>query len=192
MVVLLGITSAQQLATSYAPFADAIRPLFGEAAAGIIAASAALSCFGTLNGWILLQGQVPLAAARDGLFPKAFGRISVRGIPLFGLVVSSIIITVLLLLNYQANLVEQFTLLVTFTTFAILLPYLYSSLADLLFLAQNRHKLSLLAWLRPLVVALLAFSYSLWVIAGVGKEVVYFGTLFIFGGLPLYAWMKRS
>jgi hypothetical protein len=33
-----------------------------------------ISAFGALNGWILLQGQVPMAAARDRLFPAAFGR----------------------------------------------------------------------------------------------------------------------
>ena len=27
-----------------------------------------------LNGWILLPGQIPFTAARDGLFPKPFTR----------------------------------------------------------------------------------------------------------------------
>ena len=30
-----------------------------------------VATFGALNGWILLQGRVPLAAAEDGLFPQA-------------------------------------------------------------------------------------------------------------------------
>jgi len=35
-----------------------------------------LSSIGALNGWTLLMGQVPMAAARDGLFPPLFSRLS--------------------------------------------------------------------------------------------------------------------
>ena len=34
-----------------------------------------ISTFGALNGWILLEGRVPLAAAGDGMFPAPFARV---------------------------------------------------------------------------------------------------------------------
>ena len=108
------------------------------------------------------------------------------------LVLSSLLITILLAINYEASLVEQFTIIVHFTTFAILLPYLYSSIADLMLLFKHPHTLSKRRLVRSIVIAVLAFVYSLWAIAGAGKDVVYLGSLFIFAGIPIYAIMKRK
>ncbi len=47
-----------QLATSPAPFADAMRVMSGEIGEDIVAAGAAIAAFGALNGWILIQSQV--------------------------------------------------------------------------------------------------------------------------------------
>ena len=54
------------------PFADAAAEMFGGWAGDVVAIGAIVSAFGALNGWILLQGQIPMAAARDRLFPAAF------------------------------------------------------------------------------------------------------------------------
>ena len=48
--------------------------IFGGGWDKVIALVALVSTFGALNGWILLQGRVPLAAAEDGLFPAAFAK----------------------------------------------------------------------------------------------------------------------
>ena len=42
------------------------------------------------------------------------------------------------------------------------------------------------------VIASLAFAYSLWAIAGAGADVVYWGFLLLFGGLPVYVWIVQS
>ena len=42
-------------------------------------------CLGNLNGFTLIQGQVPMAAAQDHLFLKAFGQRSKQGVPCFDL-----------------------------------------------------------------------------------------------------------
>ena len=51
-----------------------------------IALAVILSSIGALNGWTLMMGQVPMAAAQDRLFPPAFGRLSGRGVPAVGIV----------------------------------------------------------------------------------------------------------
>ena len=53
----------------------------GAAAARLVALGAAVSCFGALNGWILVAGQLPMAVARTGSFRRSFGRVSSRGTP---------------------------------------------------------------------------------------------------------------
>ena len=46
--------------------------LWGEGAQYFISIAAVISVFGALNGWILIQGQMPQAIAHDKLFPKVF------------------------------------------------------------------------------------------------------------------------
>jgi len=87
---VMGVISSPELAASTAPFADAASAMWGGWAMYAVAAGAAISCFGALNGWILLSGQMPMAMARDALFPRSFARLSSRGIPRMGLVVSSV------------------------------------------------------------------------------------------------------
>ena len=96
-VGVMGIVPASDLAVSTAPFAEAGRLIWGTWAGRLIALGAAISAFGALNGWILLQGQWARAAAQDGLFPRVFEKMSKRGVPMVGLVVSSIMATGLII-----------------------------------------------------------------------------------------------
>jgi arginine:agmatine antiporter len=43
------------------------------------------------------MGQVPMAAAQDRLFPSAFGRLSSRGVPALGMMLSASLATALVL-----------------------------------------------------------------------------------------------
>ena len=137
---VMGIVPAGELVQSTAPFADAATRIWGGWAGGLVAMGAAISAFGALNGWILLQGQMPLAAARDGLFPAIFGRVSRRGTPVAGMVVSSALATALIALNFSATLVDQFTFIILLATLSTLIPYIFSSLADLAMLARERRE----------------------------------------------------
>ncbi len=192
MVVMLGLMSPIELSQSNAPFADAGRIIFGEWAVPILSFSAAMAAFLTLNGWVMLQGQVPLAAARDGLFPKIFARETKQGTPAWGLVLSSCLIMVMLAMNYQASLVEQFTTIVLFTTFVQMLPYLYSCTAELLYLLTSKEQVSRAKFVRTVAITLLGFVFTVAIVAGVGQKQVYLGMLFIFAGFPVYVWLKRK
>lgn len=83
-VGVMGIISPAELQESAAPFADAAQKIWGNCASGLVAAGAAIACFGALNGWILLQGQLPMAAARDKLFPSVFKKVSKKGSAAYG------------------------------------------------------------------------------------------------------------
>ncbi|MBS1884883.1 MAG: amino acid permease, partial [Actinobacteria bacterium] len=93
-VAVMGVIPATVLANSTSPFADAAGVMFGGSWDKVIAIVALISTFGALNGWILLQGRVPLAAAEDGLFPAQFAKVhGKRNTPVFGLVVSSVLVS---------------------------------------------------------------------------------------------------
>jgi APA family basic amino acid/polyamine antiporter len=185
---VMSLVAPAALSTSPAPFADAARSAAGEWAWRGVALGAAISCFGTLNGWILVLGQLPLAVARDGLFPRVFAHLSSRGTPAAGMVIGGVLITLLVCLNYTRGLVELFTFLILLATLSTLIPYLFSSLA--VFMLPDRHGV------RPLTAlaktgAALAFAYSLWAMAGAGADAVYWGFLLLMAGLPVYVLIAR-
>jgi basic amino acid/polyamine antiporter, APA family len=177
---VLGVLPAAQLKESAAPMADAARALWGPGAAIGVAALAAVSCFGALNGWILLSAQIPLAAARDGLFPPAFERLNAGGTPAFGAIVSSVLASVLVVSNYTRSLVHLFTFSILLSTAATLLPYVASSAAWLVRGERGR------------MVALFALLYSLYALVGTGRESLLWGGVLVAAGLPLHLWWRRQ
>ena len=186
-VGVMSLVPREALGVSTAPFVDAARTQVGDWAAGAVAAGAALSCFGALNGWPLLVGQLPLAVARDGLFPRIFARLSQRGTPAAGLIIAGVLTTALVLLNYTRGLVELFTFFILLSTLNTLIPYVFSSLA--LFLLPERGREALPRGIAA--AAILAFAYSLWAMAGAGAETIYWGFLLLIAGLPVYVFLVR-
>jgi basic amino acid/polyamine antiporter, APA family len=184
---VMSLLPRETLGISTAPFVDAVRAQVGPWAAGVVAAGAALSCFGALNGWTLLVGQLPLAVARDGLFPRIFARISRRGTPAAGLLIAGVLTTALVFLNYTRGLVELFTFFILLSTLNTLIPYVFSSLA--LFLLPERGRDALPRGIAA--AAVMAFAYSIWAMAGAGAETIYWGFLLLIAGLPVYVFLVR-
>lgn len=190
-LAVLGVLEADVVANSTAPFADAAREIFGNWAGGLVAAGAVVAAFGALNGWILLQGQVPLAAAEDGLFPRWFARRNKAGAPVTGLIVSSVLVSGLVLLNFNDSLVDQFTFVILLATLTALIPYAYSAAADLYFTVRSAQAIAWPRLLRSTAVPLLAFAYSLWAVAGAGYQVVFRGSLLLLAGIPIHIFVTR-
>jgi APA family basic amino acid/polyamine antiporter len=188
-VAVMGIIPPAGLAVSNAPFADAARALWGDWAGYAVGAGAAISCFGALNGWILLQGQIPLAAARDGLFPSAFGKVSSRGTPALGILMSSVLVTVLISMNYSKGLVEQFNFIILLAALNTLVAYVLSSTGELMIFIKERSRFKGQRLTGASIIAVLAFLYSVWAIAGAGKDIVYLGFLLLVAGIPVYVWI---
>lgn len=189
-VVIMGIIPMKVLGQSAAPFADAGRIMFGHWGGWILGAGAAIACFGALNGWILLQGQIPMAAARDCLFPRVFEIETLRGTPVVGLVVSSIFMSLLLLLTLRVDLIDQFTFIILLATLASLIPYLFTTMAELILLFNYREHFSPKRFGISVSIAILGGIYAFWMIIGAGKEVVYYGAMLMFSGIPVYVWIK--
>jgi len=186
--IIMGIIPISILKNSSAPFADVAQILFGRWGQLLIAGGAFISAIGALNGWILLQGQVPLTAAKDGLFPQIFRKTTKNGTPSFGLIISSVLITLLLALNYHASLVDKFTFIIVMATLSALVTYLFSVLSSLLVLKKERGPLSG----KFLILPLLAFAYIMWAIIGAGQESVMIGSVLFFASSIMYVMMKKS
>src|ERR671916_1007973 len=190
-VAIMGIIPTDVLAGSTSPFADAAAVIFGGGWDKVIAVVALISTAGALNGWILLQGQGPLAAPRDGLFPQRFARLhGERQTPAFGLVVSSVLVTTLLLTNYSKGLVGAFTFVILLATLTALVPYAYSAAAQVMLLVNDPQAFQGRRLARDASIASLAFAYAIWAIAGAGQDVIAKGFVLLLAGIPIYLWLQ--
>lgn len=189
---VLILVPAARLASSNAPLADVARMFWGETGATLVALAAAVSAFGALNGWILLQGEVPHALARDGIFPKVFAQASRADAPVFALVFGSALVTVLVLLNASQATVQVFTFMVLLSTSAALVVYLVCCLALLRLWRLGKLGDARRGTFGLAVVGALAGLYSLWAIAGVGREAAAWGAVLFALGVPVYWLMRRA
>ncbi|MSR37768.1 MAG: amino acid permease [Planctomycetes bacterium] len=189
---VIALVPAATLATTTAPFADGASVLFGETAGRCVALCAFISCFGALNGWILVVGQLPLAVARDGLFPPLFAKVSPSGTPVNGLCVAGALATALIAFNYTRGLILLFTFTILLATLAALVPYVFSTLAVFRIPEEKTNPAVANRTARARVVAGLAFAYSMWAISGAGAEAVYWGFLLLIGGLPVFVFVTRA
>lgn len=171
---------------SNAPLADFVSLYWGTNARDVLALFAAISALGALNGWILLQGELPAAMARDGVFPRWLGKVSGRGTPVRAHLVSSALLTAIVCLNYQKSMAQLFTFIILLATSASLVMYLACALAALWLLYKGKMKGS------PVfaVVAVLAGAYSVWTLIGAGLEAAGWGAVLLLAGLPVY-WIMR-
>lgn len=179
---VIGLLPREAAQASAAPMAAAAAQIWGPAAGWAMGLVATVSCLGALNGWVLLQGQTPYAAAQDGLFPAPFARTDARGTPWFGLLLSSVLASVLIAANGSKSLVALFTLSILLSTAATLLPYVLSVLAW--------WRIERSAGLFRRVVAVLALAYSLWALIGTGAEALLWGGVLLLLGLPVFLWQR--
>jgi APA family basic amino acid/polyamine antiporter len=185
---IFGIMSPAELSASTAPFADAAQRMWGSWGFYFVATGAVVSCLGSLNGWMLIQAQVPQAAARDGLFPAVFAREDAKGRPIAGMTISTVLVSLLILSSFSGDLVGLFTFIILLATLSSLIPYLFCSLADIMIrLVEGSPRP--IGW-QQLVVTILAFVYVIGAVIGAGMEVVYWGTVLMLASVPVYVWAR--
>jgi APA family basic amino acid/polyamine antiporter len=183
---VIGIIPAAQLQKSLTPYADTAVIIYGSSARYWVSAGIAIAAFGSLNGWTLLQGQVPYAISKDQLFPPIFSRTNKKGVPYMGIIISSIMVSLFMAMNYTKGLVTQFKFLLLLSLLSVLIPYLLSAAAYLVIRVRKSPKAG--GWAGAIALAMLAFAYALWAIAGAGQEAVYYGFLLLMAGIPFYVW----
>jgi len=89
-------------------------------------------------------------------------------------------------MNYTKGLVTQFKFLLLLSLLSVLIPYLLSAAAYLVIRVRKSPKAG--GWAGAIALAMLAFAYALWAIAGAGQEAVYYGFLLLMAGIPFYVW----
>lgn len=191
-IVLFGLIPADVLAKSNAPFVDAAILIFGSWVGPVIGICLLISIYGGLNGWILMQGQIPHAMAQEGLFPKAFAKESSNGTPIFSLIISSLAASFLMFLTLDNSLVDRIEMVVEVGAVMTIFAYLFSALST--YVLFRGPKKNAYAQLTPaLLIAILGgILYSLLAIYGAEiRTLIYVGIGFIIG-IPIYLWGRRD
>lgn len=189
--VIMGMLPAETLLSGVSPFISAAQVMFGTWGRFLVIIGAIISCFGCINGWTFLQGQLPMAAANNNLFPQVFGLRNAKGIPVRGLVITALLETIILCLTLYKDLLGQLQLLVLMASLAALIPYLYMSLASLVLLrktikvSDGKH---MMLDIVLFVVATITSIYAFWMITISGEKEIFYGSIFVFISALLYCW----
>jgi APA family basic amino acid/polyamine antiporter len=190
-LAVFGTVSNKNLRTSTSPFSDAANAIFGGSWAGdIVAVAAIVSGIGALVAWTFIVGEMPNAAAKDGMFPAVFAR-ERHGVPVLGILVSTILATLLTVAAYT-SFQQVFTTVVLLTVFTSVVPYLFSAAAQCYWLVSGRRAMTRRAFAKDMTIAVVALAFTFWALAGSGQQAVYYGMFCFLLGVPLYVWLRTS
>jgi APA family basic amino acid/polyamine antiporter len=190
LTVVFGIVPNSLLQNSTAPFSDAVNVMFGGTAWGkVMAIVVIISGLGALNGWTMICAEMPKAAADDGLFPEQFGRMSKRGVPAFGIVASTVLASIAMIINYLGSNGETvFTTLVLMTGITAAIPYAFSALAQLKWRWVDHRTTDTPRFVRDIIVAVLSLVFSIlfiWYSRNTGNSWFVYWAPFILAGAAL-------
>ena len=184
--VPLFLIPQHELAQSGAPFVEVLERYTGEGSGRWLAVFVVISGLGALNGWTLLTGELTCSMARHGTLPRRLERLNSLGAPATALLLSGVLASAMVLMNYSKTLVEGFTFLTLVVTAANLPLYLFCAMGLVLLWRRGERPASR----DMLVLGVLGTVYSVFAFIGVGREPFLWSLALAAAGLPLYALMR--
>ncbi len=187
--VIAGIVPNSALLTSNAPFGLVFASMFNPFIGKIVIGLMIISCFGSLLGWQFTIAQVFKSSAIEGYFPKIFSKVTKTGTPIAGMIVITIVQTLLALMTISPSLSKQFDILVNLAVVTNIIPYLLSmSSLNVILRSENvpANKIKVTTF-----VALVASLYSLYALYSSGSQAVLYGSIATFAGWTLYGFVSH-
>ena len=184
VTLLLPLDTLEASNAAYATFfGTLVSPSAGQA----VALFAAIAALGALNGFVLLQGEIPRDLELRGLLPPVFAQDNRFAVPWVTQIVSSALASIVVYANYSRGLAELFKFMVLVTTSTAIIFYIVGSLAALKLERSGAIKAS------PAFVTLTIFGflYSCWAFYGAGWDASLWSIGLTAAGLPIYFAMRR-
>lgn len=186
-IASMGAMSNGELANSQAPLTDILSKILGSSIGKPITIAVVICILGTTIGWLLSTARVAFAAGEDGVFPKFFGKLHPKyGTPANALIVGSILVNILLIMNFQKSMVSAFTFITILATLSFLPVYLLTSASEIMLMFKGAKVFNFKIFITKAIVPILAFIYSIWTIYGSGAETVMWGFILMLIGVPFY------
>jgi basic amino acid/polyamine antiporter, APA family len=188
-VPLLLIPQAE-LAQSSAPFVDLFNRYLGGDAGRWLAVFAIISGLGALNGWTLVVGELTVSFVRHDVFPQAMRRQNRHGAPVLALLVTGMLASAMVLMNYSRSLAEGYTFLSNMVT-AATLPLYFIGGFGLIKLIQRGVVLAPGGKPATLVaIAAMAILFSAWAAYGMGSEAMLWALALGAMSMPVFHGMR--
>jgi len=184
-VAALMLLPSALAAKSGAPFADAIAPILGPIAGGLVAVIAAISAFGTANALLLFAAEISRTLAVAGDLPRILRRTNSVGAPAGAVLICAGIAALLVFASSSKNFVTLYVFITLVSTVAALVLYAVCAAAALKLRVTGR-------W--P-IIAVIALVYSIAMFIGAGWEATLWGFALALAGLPVRAacrWLNRQ
>jgi basic amino acid/polyamine antiporter, APA family len=186
-----GVLPNGAIAGSARPIALVAEKVFGSWGGTLIGVAAIVAGLGTLNGWILMAGRIPVTAAQDGIFFERFARIHPRfRTPHLSLILGSVVASGMLFMMLRASVLATFSFIVGLSVLTTLLPHLFAAAADLMLVRRDPERYTPAERRKAHITAPIAFVFVMFTIYGVGPETCMWGFLVVLAGTPLYVWFK--
>lgn len=164
LAAVFGAVPTAQLAATTTPYSVAADTMTGGStwAGYVIAGIVIISGFGALNGWTMICAEMPLAASKDGLFPARFGTLNANGVPVFGIVSSTLLASVFMIVSYLGTAGQTvFNTLVFMSGITAAIPYAFSALAQIKWRIADNRSVHTPRFLRDVIVAVVALVFSI-------------------------------
>ena len=177
---MMGIVPSEILRASASPFSLAASYIFGDIAGSLVSVIAVIACVGSLNGWVLMHGQIAFSASKDQLLPTIFSRLNRHGSPQSGLLITAVVMSVMLLITMEPSIQEHFEFIILIAVYVMLLAYLCAAISCCVLQRRSgnsRHP----GWN---LIVILSMAYCFWGLSGAGlKALAYGSVLLLLGGL---------
>ena len=179
--VIQGIVPNEVLSASNAPFGDAFTYMFGALIGRIVTAFMIFGCAGALIAWQFTLGELLREGAYEGYFPRVFGQLTGKGIPVKGMILMVFIQLVMLVFTTSPTLIKQFDALLQLATVANLIPFVLAMAALDIMQKQAGYNSRLTR-----MVAVFGGIYSIYACYACGMEAVTYGMIATLTGYILY------
>ena len=163
----------ETLEAANAPLAYFIEHYWGHGAGQAVAAFTVIAAVGALNGWVLVQGEVPLGMARAGVLPAWVGRTNSRDVPVAALLVASGAASILLLVNASGTAGGLMNFMLNLTAAASLWLYIGACFSAII-LGSTR------------IAAFVGLGFAMWAMVGSGFEAAGLSVVLMLTAVPLY------
>lgn len=184
-VSVVGLVPYNVLVSSDSPYVEAVHSLFSGNWNIIISFALFLVCLGTFNAWTLISGQIAIGLANEGYFPQIFGKQNKYGAPYFALISSGIGISIILLVTFQADLLEQLSFLIDISVITFLYVYLICCISYIVIHYRLRMPFGL-----KIFSSFFGSIFCIWVISNSSILENSIGVLFVLLGFPLFILYK--
>lgn len=161
----------------------------------VITVALLFAVFSSWISWIQMLAELPQhAAADEGSFPRAFAKISKKGVPAFSIIIATVIIEAVILIAHFDS--SAYQMLLTIVGVMTIPPYLFSAMY-LIKISKNKDSNDFAVNTKhsrknALVIGVLAFLYIIFMAYSAQIKYTFISFIFYAIGIPIYILARKQ